>query len=170
MKDEYEQYLSIYEIESLSEKKYSVTKPVFEPMVLDGGYSEVTGFDTSFSMCYKLQRLAAFYIFHFTTNGSWAMNPDATFLKVYVSFSNHVDYKYLDWQRGVTLSMSDALSGCLEFQIDNLHKYDFSLSRKSNFLCEKEDSCYMPYNQGYCLDLCVQKFILNQAKLDASYR
>ena len=159
LKHTYEQQLSIHATNSTN---FSVLHPTFKPMILDWGYGDAEGFDTTFLLCYRLNFPSKYYSFRLIPNSTLDRKPNSHFLDIFVSFTADEDDRYLKYQQVIPLTASKAIHGCLEFYIENLQRSELSLSRKSNVLCENELPYLLPYHQGYCADICFQRELLIQ--------
>ena len=162
MKHTYEQQLSLYASNSVVFDIYSVLHPTFKPMILDWGYGDAAGFDTGFLLCHRVKVPSKYYSFRLIPNGTLDRIHKSSFLKIYVSFTNYDDDRYLRFQQEISLTASKALYGCLEYYIENLQRSESTLSRKNNNWCQNELPCFLPFNQGYCTDTCFQREILSQ--------
>ena len=157
----FEKHLLIHYFNSSAPYNESFLQPVFKPVVIDFGYNEASGFETGFRSCYRLERPSLYYRFLIPKNTTFDLSLD-----VFVSVLNHWNFWFMSDSQKMSLNISQAQGGCLEFHIANLYKYEFNISRRREFFSETEDNILNPYNQGYCLDYCIQEKLFG----DTSYR
>ena len=127
-------------------------------MILDRGYQEGDGYDTSFSLCFRLDALARNYFIYWEDSNSTVNNNVELFhekghlmLDVYLSFSNQTNDRFLEESKAVTIAPHQ----CHSINIDNLVLNKFIGTGDSYGQLFGYQS--KVYNQAFCLDLCIQK-------------
>ena len=92
------------------------------------------------------------------------------FLMIYLSFSNNPKNRFIDLARTIFLNQSATLLGCLEFVINDWQQNIINTSVDSKVWWEEQGLSEVPYNQAYCLDLCMQVAVLNRHPNNVEHR
>ena len=123
-------------------------------MILDRGYHEGDGYDSSFSLCFRLDTLARnYYIYWEKSNVT--DNEEHLKLDVYLSFSDDTHDRFLEENRAVTIVPHQ----CNVFSVEGLVRNKFL--QTGNFHARQFEYVPKVYNQAFCLDFCIQDEIMN---------
>ena len=141
-------------------------RPKFRPMIVDVGYKEAIGFDTQFALCYKMKAWRYFsFRLNYTESSIWHPSRGSVpFLQVYFSFSNNSNDRFLQPQQYLVLTAENVFGGCTDFVIHRLQQNEFMYQ-----------SCYAPYDepkiyhQAFCMDLCVQREVLQHSLVNQTF-
>ena len=153
----------------------SSIRPVFNWTIMDWGYADSTGFSTEFRYCFHPAKPSKYYTLLLPENDTafWSLlleygiSENGTFLDIFVSFTNDQPHLFLDLTRShaMAVSLSQARDGCVEFEISDLTKYELNMTRNLEYMPEEHQPNYHPYNQGYCMDYCIQRSLSNDSVL-----
>ena len=149
----YQQQLSILHSDSLT-SFFTKMDVEFQPMILEFGYAEGSGFSTAISFCFRPEGPSKFYSF-FVHDPSQFPSSDK-FLNMYLSFSSDANDRFLDASKGISINLTEAQEGCLEFSFSDFQKAEIRNAIDTDKLCEETKYCPSFYNQAFCLDHCIQ--------------
>ena len=140
------------------------------PMIFDMGYTDGSGYDTSFALCHRMNMTWKYFSLWLDESKSGnpslyflSSNGTAPFLDVYFSLNPSSEDVFLPILKGVKLTLQESYGGCTEFMMNHLKRTEF-LRIGEDCLAQDEPA----YNQAFCLDRCIQQEI--RKRMDINYR